>query len=94
LIDHEAKLLVEEQYQRAKQILIENKDHLVQLSELLLEKEVIFSEDVERIFGKRKFIEEEIPKLKVLKPEIEKKEEEVKDENIELSVTGDEKLTE
>jgi cell division protease FtsH len=64
LIDQEAKHLVDEQYERAKKILLENKDGLIKLSELLLEKEVIFSEDVERIFGKRKFEEEEIPRLK------------------------------
>jgi cell division protease FtsH len=69
LIDEEAKVLVEEQYDRAKKILLENKEGLVKLSELLLEKEVIFSEDVERIFGARKFIEEEIPALKIKKEE-------------------------
>lgn len=64
LIDIEVKKLVDEQYKRAKQILTENKEGLKELSELLLEKEVIFSEDVERIFGKRKYIDEEIPTLK------------------------------
>ncbi len=59
LIDSEAKKLVDEQYKRALKILEENKQGLMEISELLLEKEVIFSEDVERILGKRKFIEEE-----------------------------------
>ena len=67
LIDSEAKALVEQQYQRAKNILLENKEGLRQLSELLLEKEVIFSEDVERVFGKRKFEDEELPVYKVNK---------------------------
>ena len=67
LIDEEAKKLVDEQYRRAIKILEENKKGLAELSELLLEKEVIFSEDVERIFGKRKFVEEEnIPRLKTV----------------------------
>jgi AFG3 family protein len=54
LIDQEVSLLVEEQYQRAKKILNENKEKHATLAELLLEKEVIFSEDLEKIFGKRK----------------------------------------
>lgn len=54
LIDNEVKALVEEQYMRAKQILIDNKVGLNELAEFLLEKEVIFSDDLERIFGKRK----------------------------------------
>jgi ATP-dependent metalloprotease FtsH len=54
LIDQEAKAMVEKQYERAKKILSENKDGLTQLAKILLEKEVIFSEDVEKIFGPRK----------------------------------------
>lgn len=54
LIDHEAKKIVEESYQKAKEIISENINGLRQLAEQLLEKEVIFSEDLERIFGKRK----------------------------------------
>ncbi len=54
LIDKEVSLIVEEQYQRAKRILTENKEKHATLAELLLEKEVIFSEDLEKIFGKRK----------------------------------------
>jgi len=64
LIDIEVKKLVDKQYKRAKQILLDNKVGLKELSEMLLEKEVIFSEDVERVFGKRKFKDEEIPTLK------------------------------
>jgi AFG3 family protein len=55
IIDSEAKKLVDIQYERAKRILIENKDGLVKLAEILLEKEVIFSDDLEGIFGKRNF---------------------------------------
>ncbi len=54
LIDHEVKQIVEESYARAKAVLKQNLKGLTELAELLLEKEVIFSEDLERIFGKRK----------------------------------------
>ena len=53
LIDEEVKRLVNEQYARAKQILSEHKEGHNQLAQLLIEKEVIFAEDVEHIFGKR-----------------------------------------
>ena len=56
-IDYEIKKIVEEQYNRAKQILSENIDGLTQLANRLLEKEVIFSDDLEEIFGKCKNIE-------------------------------------
>ena len=55
LIDAEANKIVEAQYARAKKVLIENKSKLEQLAEHLLDKEVIFSEDLEKIFGKREF---------------------------------------
>jgi cell division protease FtsH len=48
------KQIVEESYARAKSVLKQNLKGLTELAELLLEKEVIFSEDLERIFGKRK----------------------------------------
>ncbi|MBN1790554.1 MAG: ATP-dependent zinc metalloprotease FtsH [Bacteroidales bacterium] len=60
LIDKEAKDIIDEQYTRALSILNQHKDGLIQLAEQLLEKEVIFSEDLEKIFGKRKF---NIPEL-------------------------------
>lgn len=53
LIDEEVKKMVNEQYERAKNILMEHKDGHNQLAQLLIDKEVIFAEDVERIFGKR-----------------------------------------
>lgn len=55
LIDSESKLLIETQYTRALKVLTENKEGHRKLSELLLEKEVIFSEDLENVFGKRKW---------------------------------------
>jgi cell division protease FtsH len=54
LIDSEVKALVDEQYDRAKKVLRDNMSGLTELAETLLEKEVIFSDDLERIFGKRK----------------------------------------
>ena len=55
LIDQEAKELIEEQYDRAIQILSDTKVELSQLAGRLLEREVIFGEDLEDIFGKRKW---------------------------------------
>jgi len=54
LIDQEVNLIISESYVRAKEVLKNNMKGLTELAELLLEKEVIFSEDLERIFGKRK----------------------------------------
>ncbi|MDI1306622.1 MAG: ATP-dependent zinc metalloprotease FtsH [bacterium] len=55
VIDEEISLLIESQYQRAIEILEENKDKLNQLADILIEKEVIFKDDLEAIFGKRTF---------------------------------------
>lgn len=60
LIDVEVKRIIDEQYQRALHILNEYKEGLTVLAKRLLEKEVIFTDDVEEIFGKRKFEEEEL----------------------------------
>ncbi len=60
LIDNEAKAIIEKGYQRAKDILIKNKEKHIELAELLLEQEVIFAEDLERIFGPRKNQPEEL----------------------------------
>ena len=57
-IDEEISKIIEEQYQRAIQVLTDNKDKLTTLAERLLEKEVIFKEDLEKIFGKRPFDKE------------------------------------
>jgi cell division protease FtsH len=54
LIDGEVTTLIEQAYLRAKDILTTNKDGLTKLADLLLEREVIFSEDLEHIFGPRK----------------------------------------
>ncbi|WP_264551363.1 ATP-dependent zinc metalloprotease FtsH [Flavobacterium sp. N2038] len=55
IIDKEISELIEGQYQRAIEILEENKDKLNQLADILIEKEVIFKDDLEAIFGKRTF---------------------------------------
>jgi cell division protease FtsH len=54
LIDQEVNQIIAESYVRAKEVLKNNMKGLTELAELLLDKEVIFSEDLERIFGKRK----------------------------------------
>ena len=58
LIDEEVKSMVDKAYERTLNILKENKDKLTLLAEKLLEKEVIFRDDLELIFGKSKFEEE------------------------------------
>lgn len=52
-IDSEVKKLINEQYTRAKAILSEHASKHAELAEILINKEVIFTEDVEKIFGKR-----------------------------------------
>ena len=65
IIDQEIKKIIDSQYERAKAILKKHEDKLHQLSNKLLETEVIFKEDLETIFGKRPFQKEEIePKVK------------------------------
>lgn len=85
-IDKEIKRIIDEQYARCIDILEENKDKLSQLAEKLLEKEVIFREDLENIFGKRPFddglnnIDMQEEKKPEEKPVQEDKNEEVKGE--------------
>ena len=56
LIDDEVLKMINGQYERAKQILTEHKEGHNELAELLISREVIFAEDVERIFGKRPWV--------------------------------------
>ncbi len=58
LIDREISDIIEKQYQRAIELLEDNKDKLTELAEELLEKEVIFKDNLENIFGKRTFEKE------------------------------------
>ncbi len=71
IIDEEASAIIAEQYERAKQVLNENKEKHSRLAELLLEREVIFSEDLVNIFGPRPdgAPMEESPKNKIAEPE-------------------------
>ena len=65
VIDEEVSKLIESQYQRALQILSENQAQLTELAEQLLATEVIFKEDLERIFGKRQWESEELVETEV-----------------------------
>lgn len=82
-IDKEISQIVEEQYARAISVLDDNKDKLIELAERLLEKEVIFKEDLEKIFGKRPF--EKFDKLGQEKaisvPEQESSQDEIPEKN-------------
>jgi cell division protease FtsH len=64
LIDKEISEIVEKQYERAIELLSHHKDKLTELAEILLEKEVIFKDDLEKIFGKRPFEKSEAVQLK------------------------------
>jgi|TARA_B110000238_G_scaffold19639_1_gene19215 AFG3 family protein len=65
LIDTEISSMIETQYTRAIELLDNNKEKLTILAKLLLEKEVIFKDDLEKVFGKRPFdvVEEKIEKI-------------------------------
>ena len=56
LIDKEVKAIVDEQYNRAIDLITRHREQHKELADLLVEKEVIFADDVERIFGKRPWI--------------------------------------
>jgi cell division protease FtsH len=86
IIDEEVKKLIDSQYERALQILKENAEGHTKLGDLLLEKEVIFSEDLEEIFGKRPW------DTKHIIPENgdDKPEEEVVENNTEIPQTPEE----
>jgi ATP-dependent metalloprotease FtsH len=76
LIDKEVSGILEDEYTRAKEVLISNKDKVEKLGAELLEKEVIFKADLETIFGARKwksYEEEQLIKLDDEKAESDKK---------------------
>lgn len=78
LIDEEVKKFIDNAYKRTKSLLQKNKDKLLKVAELLISKEVIFKEDMEKILGVRPYktreekIEEESKKNKIKKIEISK----------------------
>jgi cell division protease FtsH len=78
LIDKEISSIIETQYQRAIKLLVENKDKLIELAEVLLKKEVIFKDNLETIFGKRPFKIEEVfqPEAEAMDSDKKKDEEE------------------
>ena len=83
IIDDEVLKMINDEYARAKQILKEHSDGHNQLAELLMTREVIFAEDVERIFGKRPWLsrseeimEDNAPKLEDMPEEVRKAQEE------------------
>jgi len=69
-IDNEVDRIIKEQYERAKNILIKNKEGLNKLASILLEKEVIFTEDLEIIFGKKVSNVDEEPMVKKSKKDL------------------------
>ena len=79
VIDSEVHNIVEGAYQRAKELLIANREKVSELAKLLLDKEVIFAEDVERIFGPRPWPSRELEQHKAHKLEEAKTEGEKQD---------------
>ena len=55
LIDQEVQAIIDEQYERAKQILLQYKEGHNEVAQILIEKEVLFAEDLEKVFGKRQW---------------------------------------
>ena len=88
LIDTEVQRIINEQYSRAKQILSDNKEGHNQLAQVLLDREVIYAEDVENIFGKRAWISrsQEILALQEKEDEKNKALEEAKEEKKEVPI--------
>ena len=80
LIDEEVKRMINDQYQRAKDMLTEHKEGHNQLAKLLMEKEVIFAEDMEHIFGKRPWASRSEEIMNMKKQETEALPEENKEE--------------
>ncbi|MGM0635901.1 MAG: ATP-dependent zinc metalloprotease FtsH [Bacteroidota bacterium] len=90
LIDKEISKIIEAQYHRAIQILEENRDKLTALAEILLEKEVIFKDDMEEIFGERPFKKPEMVGKKIsAKAASDKKEKEAREKEESSTATSD-----
>ena len=81
-IDSEIRRIIDEQYNRCVQLLTSNKDKLTSLATKLLEEEVIFREDLEKIFGKREFDDELNTISKQAEIEDERQHEKVEDNTI------------
>jgi len=72
-IDKEISKLVESAYDRAKSLLTKNKEKLEQLASILLDREVIFSEDLEKVFGKQPFADKNKEEEEIIYTEPKKK---------------------
>ena len=94
IIDKEVSRIITEQYDRAKKILLEHAEGHAQLAQVLIDREVIFTEDVEQIFGKRPWASrsEEILRVneQAQKEEKEKNNENVNENN--SSISGKERV--
>jgi len=87
-IDKAVSDIIEEQYQRAIEILTKNKEGLVKLGAILLEREVIFADDLEAVFGKRPWESRGDTLAKEVEDDKKNKTEEVKqDDNVSSEVT-------
>lgn len=93
IIDEEVSKMIEFQYQRALKLLSDNEDKLTQLANKLLEKEVIFKEDLEEIFGKRPWGEDELLAEEV-KPIPGKGIDESPESSVDTPLTGEDEETE
>ena len=85
IIDAEVKRIINEQYERAKSILREYSEQHNKIRDLLIEKEVIYHDDVEKILGKRKWKSRTDEII-----EINKKEDEERERRKEIELTGHE----
>ena len=80
IMDEEVLKMINEQYDRAKQLLIEHKEGHNQLAELLISREVIYTEDVEKIFGKRPWVSRS---LEIMQANDEKQEDSIEKQEAE-----------
>jgi len=78
VIDDEVLKMINDQYKRAKDILTEHKEGHKQLADLLIQREVIFADDVEKIFGKRPWVSRSQEIMEVQTPKLEDMSDEVK----------------
>src|SRR5574344_1637066 len=78
-IDKQVKAMIEQAYQTAKTILVNNREKLDELAKILVEREVIFREDVEKIYGKRPWDEDKIDEINDNSKEIIEEDKEEKD---------------
>jgi AFG3 family protein len=89
-IDEEISKMIEAQYLRAIELLDKNKEKLTILAELLLEKEVIFKDDLLKIFGERPFeeVDTEVKAAKIIEEKEEEEEEEEEEEGEDISAVA------